>query len=376
MLIGLAIGCATGFTPNTYAQSITDFSPRLLEEPTWLAKPLAGPKKSKGIIYFIRGGNKQGPRDDFNIGPYFLKTLSENGWDIIQAQHPHEYVLQKLGNSMRMRPVIRAAIPLVRQRIRQLKAEGYKRIILAAHGTGNAIAVNASLKVAPDALILLNPTFGPKYMPTRRNRLNPNHKKRIPFLEAMISRVRVPTLLIVTRDKLEFTPLAFIKIAARHFRANEVPHVIIGDPQIFEGHHSYWLPSFDYIFGVCIQSFVNLPLTQACTIPLFSENDFRAIGNIKQIADVKARIVTSAKSLIGKQFVVYPQGKPVIYLNHLSATRRTKIQFDEKSDETYAFRKGQICVNGNCSRMIRWDKQKFLEFDARTGALKAQWIER
>jgi hypothetical protein len=43
--------------------------------------------------------------------------------------------------------------------------------------------------------------------------------------------------------------------------------------------------------------------------------------------------------------------------------------------ESYVFRGGLLCAADNCTALIRWSEREILEFDPKTGNLRAWWIE-
>jgi hypothetical protein len=376
ILVGFLI-CGPLLLSGASAQSPSDPRFTLLEAPPWLAQPPAGPGKSKGVVYFLRGGNRFGPLDEFSAAPYFLKTLSEHGWDVIQAKYPRAYVARHADEGL-MRRLIPEAVAFVVRRIQQLDAEGYRRIVLIAHGTATHVAMRASAKGLrrADVMVLHQPAlWGPRTL-SKSGRSNPNYEKNAHSFQNFVADVRIPTMLIAASDPLGLTHPKIPDIARRHFAEHGVPNAVIDRPPGFVGHHAGWLPIFDFVFGECIRAFIEEAKMAACWRTQFSNEDFRTIFNLKQIADAKSRTISTPQPLLGKQYVVYLRGKPFVHLDHVSAAQRINVQFDENFRESYAFRNGRLCVGKACSVLVKWSDRELLEFVAATGALKAWWIRR
>ena len=60
---------------------------RLVEFTPWLATRCA-PGDIQGVVYFVLGWNRRPVIDRNRLAPYFVKTLSENCWDVIAAKVP------------------------------------------------------------------------------------------------------------------------------------------------------------------------------------------------------------------------------------------------------------------------------------------------
>src|SRR5690349_20137451 len=88
--------------PRTFADTAYAQPDKLVERGPWLTMQI-GPENAKGVIYYIRGwgfptGN--GPMggvllDSFQLLPYFIKTLSEQGWDVIAAKYPNRPIAKR-----------------------------------------------------------------------------------------------------------------------------------------------------------------------------------------------------------------------------------------------------------------------------------------
>ena len=135
-----------------------EFTPRPL-------KAGLGPAKARGVIYYIQGFSQNHYLAAGNAGPYFLKTLNDEGWDVIGAKiEKGQFIPQKHLSMVKVAP----AAVAVRQRLKELKAQGYSRIILAGHSWGAWVSLKAAQQpdLAADILLLSAPNAtGPRSSP-------------------------------------------------------------------------------------------------------------------------------------------------------------------------------------------------------------------
>ena len=136
----------------------------------WLVKSNRGPGEAKGIIYFVRGWGR--PRrggklsDDFQLAPYFIKGLADDGWDVLLAKFPNR------PTSLAGFEVAAPAARFVQRRTAELKKQGYRRVIVGGHSWGAWVTLLAeqSGSLNADALLLVSPnTHGPKILPIGKN---------------------------------------------------------------------------------------------------------------------------------------------------------------------------------------------------------------
>ena len=341
---------------------------RLLEFTPWLVEN-HGPAKAKGVIYFILGWSGRPTLDNHLLAPYFLKTLSENGWDVVATKIPQHLPNQDFA----VLGTYEAAPSIVRTRVQQLKADGYRRVILAGHSWGGWIVLLAAQAddLAADALLVSAPSVGPK---TRDGRNNPNFEKNFNEYPQLINGIKRPTVLMFYPDDDEDTP-GRSDIARKRFEANKLPHVIIDHPAGFVGHFAGWLPLFDYEFGRCIQSFLDNPKTEGCDLSGLANDDFRSIVNLKQVVDADGKRITSPDTLVGKKFAAYTLGAPFRTWEFVSATRRHGTRAILEFDEDFTFHDGNLCANDACDVLVRWADRYILSFNAKSGDLSGWWIE-
>jgi pimeloyl-ACP methyl ester carboxylesterase len=342
---------------------------RLFDFTPWLVNN-KGPENAKGVIYFILGWAGSRPTlDEHRLVPYFLKTLSENGWDIVGTKVPQHLPNQDIA----VLGSYEAAPSIVRQQIQKLKVDGYRRVILAGHSWGGWIVLLAAQAndLAADALLLSAPSVGPK---TFDGRNNPKFEKNFTEYPRLMNGIKTPTVLMLY-DKDDEDPGGRGEVAKKHFEQNKVPHLLIDKPAGFTGHFAGWLPLFDYEFGRCIQSFLDNPKTDVCNLSPLANDDFRSILNLNQIADADGKRITTADMLVGKKFAAYTLGVPFRDWEFVSTTKRHGTRAPLEFDEDFAFRDGKLCINDDCYVLVRWSDGYILSYHANSGDLSGWWIE-
>ena len=343
----------------------------LREFTPWLVKN-SGPKNAKGAVLFIRGFGIGPVFDDFHMVPYFIRTLSENGWDVIGAKVPYGSVDPA---TLDVHDMGVATARYANRRIRELKAQGYRRVVLGGHSWGAWVALYAGQvdSFGADALLFISPNgFGSQ--PGPNGKFNPAVGKNLIEYNHLIPGIRTPTVLTFSGND-DYTKSVSGTFANDYFAKAGIPHLVIDKPPGFSGHFGGWLPVFDYAFGSCILSFLNNPATSACPEPPLSSQDFRSILNIRQVANSDSRRIRSADALVGKTFAAYELNNPFAYYSYKSATERDSEIATARQPENISFRDGLQCAANDCSILVNWSDRQLLEFEPGTGNLKAWWVQ-
>ena len=347
---------------------------KLVEFVPWLVNN-AGPAKAKGVVYFIRGWSGGLGLDEFHLAPYLMKTLADDGWDVIVAKYPYGQVVPR----MRYAGVPGAA-EFVEQRVKDFKAQGYRLVVVGGQSFGSwvAMAADQDKGFGADALWLMVPNiYGPKTLAAGGN--NPLFRHNYTDFVKLLPGLHTPSVLNTFAGD-PYEPGGRAKLVAAHFERDKVASLIIDQPAAFVGHFAGWLPIYDYAYGGCIRAFFAKPSAAPCNPPPLSNADFRSVFGIGQVADAQQKRVTSGDALSGRSFVVYNLGLPDKQFHYLyqykSATARDTMSPIALSHETVAFRDGAQCVGTVCTTLIKWSDRQFLEFDAKSGNLVAWWIEK
>jgi hypothetical protein len=331
-----------------------------------------GPSEAKGIIYFVSGfgGKTQAPAT-FRPLPYVIKTLSENGWDTISARVP-------AGVEARGVDIVRGGAVYMGRRMRELKTQGYKRVILAGHSWGawGALLIAPASDFAADTLLLSAPTtFG---QATSMNG-QPNTLFRMALTEfpRVVARIKTPTVLLLPDDPdWDPDPGKRGVIAVAHFQQATIPSVVIAKPPGFTGHFAAWLPVFDYIYGRCIIAFVENPTPSPCSPSPLSNDDFRSIVDLNQIVDAESRVLTVPTMLVGRKFLAYTLSAHAIQqYEYASVSRRRYASGNGTKGEGYTLAKGLHCVAERCGKLLQWTDGQLLEFEPKSGKTIAWWVE-
>ena len=278
---------------------------RLVEFTPWLTTK-KGPNSAKGVIYFIRGWGESahagGSLDQFQLAPFFLNTFSENGWDVVGAKYPNT------PTNLFPAQLVSPAARFVNRRVKELRTQGYKRVILVGHSWGAWVSmVSAQTKADVDAVVAMAPAvYGPKE--TSAGRPNSFFSKNASEFAKVVSAVRTPTVLALFAED-RFEPDGRGNSAEKQLSKNKVAHLIVNRDPAFKGHLAGWLPIFDFAYGNCIRSFIEHPGPTECNLPPLSNSDVRSIVSAKQVIDIDDKNVASAQPLVGKKFAIYPLGR-------------------------------------------------------------------
>ena len=341
---------------------------RLFDFTPWLVKN-RGPASAKGVIYFILGWTGRPTLDNHLLVPYFLKTLSEEGWDIVATKVPQHLPNQDIAGwgSYQAAPII------VKNRIQQLKADGYRRVILAGHSWGGWITLLTAQmdNLTADALLISAPSVGPK---ARDGRNNPNFEKNFTEYPRLVNGIKLPVVLIFYPEDDEDPP-GRSDVAMKAFKKNKVSHLLIDHPVGFTGHFAGWLPVFDYKFGHCIKSFLDKPTTDVCASSPLTNDDFRSILSINQVTEPDSKRITMADALVGKRFAAYTLDIPFRGWDFVSETKRHGTRAILEFDEDFKFRDSNFCSSDGCYLLVRWSEGYILSFHPKSGDLAAWWIE-
>jgi hypothetical protein len=339
---------------------------RLLESTPWLAKHV-GPAASKGVIYWIQGFAQDPPvLDAFHLAPHFLKTLSEDGWDVIEGKVSASQSLTDL------QQLTLSSVEFVESRLRQLKSGGYSRVILGGQSWGGWVAALAAGESRNNAngLLLSAPDIAP---PTKGGVPNPYFSRNVTEFPALIGAIKTPTILMLFADD-EYESGERGKTAEHILSEKGVPHRVIDKPSGFTGHFAAWSPIFDYVFGQCISDFLKSADNGACKPQELSDKDYRSVLNIDRIE--KPELITSDVDLVGKNFVSYSLKRQSGEFEYIGAGKLRHLTFVKNADVDYSFRGSLHCIGELCFHLVRWSAGQFFAFNPRDGTLGAWWLER
>lgn len=315
-----------------------------------------GPAEAKGVIYFINGLDSYNrTRDDYLATyPYVYGLNTHSGWDVIAAKFPNAepYSLNAIPGS---------AMYLM-QRVDELHAQGYKKVIVAGQSWGAWITVVAAKQNGAekhiDALLLTAPAnYGTSVWQGKPNSYFILNKTEY---EANIKTIRVPTAAIFFKDD-GFDPGGRGPVTRDTFAANHVAAMVIDQPPGFLGHGGGWMPQFDYIYGGCLDTFLEQPRTMQCdtSIPA-SKTDSRSVATEQDALDGGARLV-SLSELNNRTFIVtgaYGQ----VTVEQYSLSMATVTADDSTFHEEMRDDGDRICFLKTCSRIYQLKDGGFVGF--------------
>jgi pimeloyl-ACP methyl ester carboxylesterase len=365
---GVARAVAQGPPASASELKLEEFAP-------WLIKANSGPAKAKGLIYFVAGYRAPNNYDAFRFAPYLLKSLTDSGWDLVAARIPdRETPLEGQGLASDFQ--VPGAAAFVLRRLLELKAQGYRHIVLAGFSWGawTAMVAAQSADFPADALIIDAPNvFGRRDVD---NMPNPFFDLNIAAFPPIVGKIRTPGIFNFPNDPF-FEPDAIARgaIAEKHFEDSHLARLVIAAPPGFTGHYAGWLPFFDFAFGKCIGAFLDQPNSKPCRLPPIANDDFRSILEMKQVPDAQSRRIASSDPLVGRKFAAYTlNDEDFKHFDFVSARERATLESQKEFREPIEFRNGELCASGRCSILVRWSDNEILEFDPGSGKLKALWI--
>ncbi|WP_296738365.1 alpha/beta fold hydrolase [Mesorhizobium sp.] len=350
--------------PSAPALELTEYAPSLI-------KPNKGPASAKGVIYFVGGYGVH--ENDQRIVPYYLKRLTDDGWDLIATRIPNANIDDTWEADGYQLP---GGVSSVQRRLKEIKALGYKRIVLAGFSWGGWVSLVAAQTpdLPIDMLLVSAPAvFGHKIYDGKPN---PFFDINLTAYKSVMAKAKVPAVLIFPDDPVGEPDAKMRGAIADIYLTNAGrPHRIIAAPAGFRAHYAAWVPFFDYAYGECIAGFLDQPKTSICPYKPISNTDFRSVLNLSQVPDEKSKRVASAQSLAGEKFVAYTlQDEDFKHFDFVSGSKRMTSVWNRRFEEPIAFRNDEFCAGRSCDILLRWSDDTLLEFDKTRGSLKAWWF--
>jgi dienelactone hydrolase len=314
------------------------------------------PTSAEGVIYYIDGTDVDMPvRDDFRATfPYIFSLNQRHGWNIISAKFPES---AKHADNAAPR-----AAAFLKNRVTELKAQGYKRVIVGGQSWGawvSLIAASQNSAGAIDGLLMAAPG---RYRGAVVNGApNPKFiKNKTEFLE-LLQTVSVPTALLAFKND-PIDPGGRSAEAERVLTTNQVAHLIIDQPAKYTGHGVAWYPMFDFEYGGCIGSFLKKARTMRCpSPPPLSNTDSRSILTKKQIAEASATSVI-VDDLNGKAFVATRSSS--LTTHRIYSEGNVTINDGEKMESfSVSTQDGKVCMPAGCLEMYRLQDGAVVAFD-------------
>jgi hypothetical protein len=227
------VGCVLGIW------SLSHSLPALARIDHAFEGPLLGPKAAKGVVVWSHGRSVY-IEDSQSPTPPYLRMLRTAGWDVLRFDRVRDH------------DALDSSSQRLARHARELKAEGYKRVVLAGQSFGAFLSlIAADQSNAVDAVVATAPAaFGSFQDFYDSWRLNAT--RLYPVLQ-QVKRARV-MLFFFHNDN--FDP------GGRGDRSREIlakrglGYAVIDQPEYFTGHLAASTGLFLRRFGGCIQRFI------------------------------------------------------------------------------------------------------------------------
>jgi pimeloyl-ACP methyl ester carboxylesterase len=351
------------------APDAQDASHRLVEAVPWLVQN-RGPDKAKGVIYFTHGFDRHSPMvDEYRPIHFFIKTLNDEGWDVIAAKYPFSPSYDERSVNLAY-----LAAPQLQQRARGLRTQGYKQVIFMGQSWGSWSIMLAAKddQLAADAIVLLVPaTWGERT--TAKGAINYFFELNKTEFGPLLAGIKKPVAAVLFAAD-DYDPGGRGEIAKAIFRRSNTASLLIDSPPGFKGHFSGWLPVFDFIFGSCLGSFIEARVTSACELPALDDADFRSIVKKDQVRDFDSRKIGAANEIPDGAFVVYRTGGGPAHAEFKQGQSPETLRAKGAVDGKFSFSAGHVCYLDECLVLVRWDETHLVGFDPATGQARSWWI--
>lgn len=338
-----------------------------LTEYTALKTHNQGPQSARGVIYFIDGLDASlRMSDSFKATyPYLSELNSRYGWDIINAKYPNAQ--KDVATS------IARSSGYVHERIKNLRAQGYRRVVLAGQSWGAWLSIEIAKRDASeklvDAMMLMAPAaYGPKVW---NGAYNPHYLQNLTEYVRSIKAVRTPTVAVFFEGD-EFDPGERGEVTEAFFLRNKVPLLLIDRPAGFSGHGAGWLPTFADLYGDCIGNFLQSPRTASCDSANSPVAAAKSLDEA-EVAHARGSRLLKPEELAGRSFILTSPSLQVQTLG-FGANKVEIATTDEMFDAELAQSGRETCIGKRCFRVYRQASGRYLTFED-TGKFVG-WMEK
>lgn len=333
----------------------------------------------KTLLYYIHGFDGTA-RAHSELLQYFVGGIQQsNGWDVIDADYPLKLSSQPMAGEANKF----GATAYVARRVRELKAQGYERIIVGGQSWGGwtALVLSTQRNLPIDGILMVAPACC-AWQADGVNQDSQEFANNKLYFDQLVQRVAYPTVAVFFAHD-EFEPGDRGANAKAMLTQHGIPNLIINHPRGFAGHGAAWHPVFDYVYRDCIVSFLTAPKTAQCGAPTYHA-DFRTALFGSQLRYWKIPTVAPSE-LIGKEFAVYPAG----YFYKIVSPDQTELKsygFGQALT-TSTFRNSSYCIGGRvkyelpestdevCMKLMRWSDREVLAVDSQSGRVVQWWVE-
>jgi pimeloyl-ACP methyl ester carboxylesterase len=317
----------------------------------------SGPDKAYGAIYFIDGLDPASRMpDSFKpTYPYLYELNAKFGWDVISAKYPNAE--KDIAGS------VPRSVQYVTERVKALKAEGYKKIVLAGQSWGAWVSISVadhddSAKLLDGLLIVAPAAYGAKNLGGKDN---PYYLQNLTEYVRTIKSVRTPTVAVFFKDD-DYDPGERGDVTDAFFSRSKTPLLLIDRPAGLAGHGAGWLPSFADTYASCIGDFFKTPKESKCSAPLSAT----AKTPLSTLTEQQVRKDQSIKPALqqdvaGKSFILTSPAIEVRVLK-FGESKVEVAMADGVFDVGLKTSENEVCLDGECFRLYRVSNDRYLSF--------------
>ena len=358
-MTGALLTCASAaFAGGGGASQRAVLHPLALTEFNALKINNRGPAAAAGVVYFIDGLDPSARLpDDFRpTYPYLYALNSRFGWDVINAKYPN--------SDHDVASSIPRSVAYVAAKIKSLRAEGYKKIVLAGQSWGAWVSINVADKADSakglDALMIVAPAaYGSRIW---HGKDNPYYLKNLTEYIRSVKSLRTPTVAVFFEGD-DFDPGDRGEVTDAFFRRSQTHLLLIDRPPGFNGHGAGWLPSFADIYTACINDFLSAPKDGNCETAQLASSIGQTVAPEESslLKDQAARAATQ-QEMAGKSFILTSPDINVRVLKF--ETQQVEVAAaDNASDENFSVKGNQACTPDDCYRVYRQSGSRYLAFN-------------
>jgi pimeloyl-ACP methyl ester carboxylesterase len=197
-----------------------------------------GPAHAKGAIVWSHGRSIDA-EDSLTPTPSFVLMMQEAGWDVLRF------------NRLRVDDTLPASSAVLARAANELKAAGYRRVVLAGHSFGAFLSLIAATRSdAIDAVIATAPAAWGNAID------NPDtYQLNATRLFDLLGRVRHARVALAFFQGDIFDPGGRAGISARLLSNRGLPYLVIDRPAGLVSHWAVDQPGFGQRFAPCLEAF-------------------------------------------------------------------------------------------------------------------------